>query len=411
MSGVVAAKADPEKPALLVHGRIIALDGFRGVLALLVLCHHLLLTQPDFANFEWSGGRAPAHGLFEWIFFYTPVRLFWLGQDRAWLFFVLSGYVLSLPWYKHRTRSYPRFLIERFCRIYPPYLIVMLLACAGAAVLDAGVLPGASIWFNQLGWSHKFTWRLVPSVLFLLNNSSGNWVNESVWSLAWEVRMYVIFPLLMFPLMRWGNKGVLLALAVLMFTQFGLAHLVPLVLSRHLGKPEAAFFYPVFFIFGAAVALNQARIRTIIQRATFGVGPMVFLLGLVVCWVHWPLRNAQIDGLAGALFIASIVGSATLQRGFEAGVLVWLGRVSYSLYLVHVPIILTAVALCHGRLPLAVCFALAPLCIGLAELFRRYVEIPSVACTHALFTRFAPRLHPAKLQPSRPQAEHNYAKR
>ncbi len=393
------------------HGRIVALDGFRGVLALLVLCHHLLLTQPDFANFEWSGGAAPAHGLFEWIFFYSPIRLLWLGQDRAWFFFVLSGYVLSLPWYKHRTRSYGRFLVERFCRIYPPYLIVMLLACAGAVALDAGALPDASIWFNQLGWSHKFTLRMVPSILLLLNNSSGNWVNESVWSLVWEVRMYLIFPLLMFPLMRWGNRGVLAVLAVLMFTQFGLAHLVPLAISRHIGKPEAMFFYPVFFVLGAAVALNQPRLRALLHRTRPCVGPAVFLFGIILCWVHWPLRNDEIDGAAGALLIGSIVGSAVLQRGFESRALVWLGRASYSLYLIHVPIILTAVALFHGRLPLALCFALAPLCIGLAELFRRYVELPSVAFTHALFNRFAPGWAPAKARPKPPPTETVFAER
>lgn len=73
------------------------LDSLRGLAAFVVLVHHTLLCLPDFGDFFYSAGSAPAHGLVEALFFYTPLVLIWQGRSAVMLFFVLSGFVLSLP--------------------------------------------------------------------------------------------------------------------------------------------------------------------------------------------------------------------------------------------------------------------------------------------------------------------------
>ena len=66
-----------------------------------------------------------------------------------------------------------------------------------------------------------------------------------------------------------------------------------------------------------------------------------------------------------------------LAKALRAKSLLWLGRQSYSLYLIHVPIILTVMVYFQGQVKPLVCVMLAAGCIGAAELFRRFVEAPS----------------------------------
>jgi hypothetical protein len=101
----------------------------------------------------------------EWVLLRTPLRLLWSGQTRALLFFVLSGFVLSLPWLNGRSAPYGRFLLGRFCRIYPPYIIAMVIAAAGCILLGGRRLDHATVHFNQLGWAFRPTGAAVPSVL------------------------------------------------------------------------------------------------------------------------------------------------------------------------------------------------------------------------------------------------------
>jgi peptidoglycan/LPS O-acetylase OafA/YrhL len=358
--------------------RIISLDGLRGISALLVLFHHILLTQPDFGNYEWHSDTARPRGIFEWIMFETPLRLSWAGQDRAILFFVLSGFVLSLPWLHGHPRSYINFLLNRFWRLYPPYLIVMIVAAAGAILIGGHKISAASIWFNQLGWSSPVSWRAVPSIVFLTNGPSSNWLDESVWSLVWEARVVVIFPILIWAVVHWKNAGLITVLAALMAANPIIKMVIPPHYTDSLGDIRTAFLYPEFFILGIAVAMNQNSIRYWLSRWRGIAGIAVFALGLTLFWVHWPIQNSRADGIAATLILAAALGCPILARWLEAKFLLWLGQVSYSLYLIHVPIILTLVILYHGTVPLWVCTIMVPFCILAAELFRRNVETPSV---------------------------------
>lgn len=362
--------------ALRHEPHIRSLDGLRGVSALLVLFHHVLLMRPDFGAFEWNEATRP-RGAFEWMMFETPFRILWAGQERAILFFVLSGFVLSLPWLHSHPRPYAKFLLNRFCRLYPPYLIVMSLAAIGAVFLGGRQIPGASIWFNQLGWSSPLFWHAVPSVLFLINNKFSNWLNESVWSLVWEARVVIIFPLLILPIVRWKNVGIAAVMA-------GLAVIHPLItitlphhLADQLDQTGTALLYPEFFIMGVAVALNQEAVRHHLSRRRGVAGLAALVLGLTMFWIHWPVQNSRADGIAAALIVAASLGCPLLVTALQTKLLLWVGRLSYSLYLIHVPLILTIIIVFHGHVPLLACLLAPVLCIVVAELFRRNVEAPS----------------------------------
>jgi peptidoglycan/LPS O-acetylase OafA/YrhL len=322
--------------------------------------------------------------MFEWAMFETPLRVLWSGQERAILFFVLSGFVLSLPWLHGRPRAYRTFLLNRFLRLYPPYLIVMALAAAGAYCLGGHPIATAGLWFNQLGWSQPLSWRALPSVLFLLNDRSSDWLNESVWSLVWEARVVLIFPLLIWPIMRWKNAGIVADLAALAALHPALGLLLPHHLAAHFANLGTDLLYPEYFVLGVAVALNQGLIRRSLARGQGRAGLAVLLLGVAMFWVHWPAQNGRADGIAAALILAAALGSPAVARALEASVFLWLGRLSYSLYLIHVPVILTIMILFGGKVPLPFCAVMALICIASAEVFRRAVEAPSVRLTLAL---------------------------
>jgi peptidoglycan/LPS O-acetylase OafA/YrhL len=157
---------------------------------------------------------------------------------------------------------------------------------------------------------------------------------------------------------------------------------------HHLSSLSVLFYYPQFFVLGMLIALNQNRILSAAARnSRVDYGLWAFVLGLLLCWVHWSLGNNFIDGVGGSLVIAAILGSAKIRSWFEARVLVWLGKISYSLYLVHVPIILVAVILSHGRPSWIGCVLVTMVCLAVAVIFRSFVELPSVLGCRALFER------------------------
>lgn len=76
-------------------GRLPALDGLRGVAALVVVAFHVLLLSPSFADRAEAGpGLRPADP--SWWLTHAPLYLLWAGQQAVFLFFVLSGFVLTL---------------------------------------------------------------------------------------------------------------------------------------------------------------------------------------------------------------------------------------------------------------------------------------------------------------------------
>jgi peptidoglycan/LPS O-acetylase OafA/YrhL len=64
-----------------------------------------------------------------------------------------------------------------------------------------------AIYFNQLGWARYPDAGTLPSILLVLTNHHSDYINEAVWSLTWEVRIALLFPLLMLPILRWRNRG------------------------------------------------------------------------------------------------------------------------------------------------------------------------------------------------------------
>lgn len=395
------------------HGRpqrLEVLDSVRGVAAFVVVIHHCLLLLPAFSDYFFSTWRTSATSLFQAILFYTPARIVWDGYEAVTLFYVLSGLVLALPWVEGRPPAYRTFIIKRICRIWLPYLAAM----GGAAVL-AGCLmmrhpvPGFSRWFNEMGWSHPVTAGVLADQALMTGHY--NFINGVFHSLIWEVRVSIIFPFLILPIVRWrlpGAGAALLALSgvivVIRLLQFGTNTQLGLGESdTFLGGIVKTAYYAYYFVPGALIALYLRTVRSWLSRAPGVVRGGLLLAGLLVIQAHWSrvhIAQQVMVGVGSAMVIAAALSPGMIERVLSARPLRWLGKISYSLYLVHVPLLLTSVILLREVLPLWVIqVSVPPLALLLGWLFHSAIADPAVRVGQMLTASraVARRLRPASV--------------
>ncbi|CAM3839146.1 acyltransferase family protein [Agrobacterium radiobacter] len=150
-------------------GKLVGIQGLRFCTALLVLVFHASL-------FAWSSPANP-HGPWE------PVNQYWLtlnvGNVGVLIFFVISGYVMCLT----RHSSVNTFITLRLARIYPGYLVALVLGTA--MMVGGGTVRPEQISFD-------------PSILLLpMGKSHASWSGVPYWTLNFEVYFYFITALIM----------------------------------------------------------------------------------------------------------------------------------------------------------------------------------------------------------------------
>jgi peptidoglycan/LPS O-acetylase OafA/YrhL len=363
--------------------RMESLDGLRGVAALIVVFAHAMLTQPFFWTLHFGPHTAPRTAIENWIAD-TPFRLLWSGSAPVILFFVLSGFVLTLPWTNGRQLSYGNYVISRICRIYLPYLAAMIFAAVFAALLGGVRIPTATDWINIYAWISGFKATSIPvylsSIGLMLGNDYSTWLNNPTWSLVWEMRVSLLFPLIVIPVIRWGLAGAVVVVFGLWlglgFGKIGAASFPEI--TALLGRPHMTFYYAAFFLMGAVLAKYRAPLTQLVSRGN-GEGPILLLVaGLWSWYTQWAVQQELMIGAGAMLIIIASISDGLPRKFLLTTPIQWLGRVSYSLYLVHVPIILIAVHLLHDVVPYSFIALIAILAaLIFSELFYRAIERPT----------------------------------
>ncbi len=343
-------------------GRIGTLDALRGIAALLVVLHH--------ANYMVASYWGPTVA---WFLAWTPLRLLTAGGPPVIFFFVLSGYVLTLALLRQRGPVAPiGWAARRTLRLLPPVAAAVLLSAGLYFVFSEGQPPG------DLGLLVAVSWPDPPDLASLLLHiallDTGDYafpLNIVLWSLVHEWRISLVIPLVL--LFR-GHAALLLGVAFLL-------RLVAIsvgapengaMLGRHLHSTVTETAYFLFtFAAGAALALKE---------------PLATPTG-TVRWAAWAAVVAATVSQSDLAVIGASVLLILLARG-ETGAFVrmlrspalqWLGRVSFSLYLVHVPVALALAYALHGTLPAAAIAALTVvLALPAAAVFYVAVERPSL---------------------------------
>ncbi len=312
----------------------------------------------------------------------SPLYDFVCGRPAVILFFVLSGFVLTLPFVHGVAQSYGRFLTRRFFRLYPPLVVVVLVSALLQIVIMVGPIDGVSHWFNRESWSVPPTAGVVVSHLIL------DWqrfsLDNAIWSLVPEVRISVIFPILVYCAM--SGTAWSLAVGVALYLLAGV--LDRLGFGPGIGDLSVTIRFVLFFVIGVSLAIHLDRVRGFATRLS-GRARLAGWIGALAL-VALPELAPSVDlayGVAAATVILLALSSQRAARLLERPSIEWLGRVSYSLYLVHLVVIVTMVHLLAGHVPLALILAAAVVISLLAAHVLYYcIEAPSMALGRYLST-------------------------
>ena len=316
-----AARARPAEAA--ASSQLACLDALRGIAILLVIFFHL--QSVDLAAFHPTVGAV--------------LRPFRYGYTGVNLFLVLSGFCLTHSMIQRgragRSPSYRAYLAARWRRIAPPYYAAMALYLAiPLAALAAGRTAPTT--------GQYLTWRQVAIHVAFLHGLWGDTlyaINTPFWSLSLEFQFYLLLPLLMATAARLGPAAMvgLVAAATVAF-RAALAGASPagshLVNGFFLGRLTE-------FALGMLVAWwydHRRPGRGSRAALPLLLGSLAFLAGGISAQ-EGGVPADYAFGVGYALLMAAVLlgveAGPRFRRVFEWPALVWVGVVSYSLYLCH----------------------------------------------------------------------------
>lgn len=356
--------------------RVHSLDGLRGVAALIVVINHVMVTGVTYANVADGRGRADQLS-FEWWWSYTPLHLFWGGTEAVFVFFILSGYVLTGPTQKP-TFTWLAYYPKRLIRLYLPVWGSLALAALSAALITREVKDGASWWTNLHG--PLDIGSAVQSGLLL---GHIDFLNNPLWSLAWEMWFSLLLPVYIAACV-WAAKSLTRTGALVVALGF--------VMAGGSVVGSNALRYLPMFAFGILLYLHRERGRELGERITRTRGGwlLVGLVAVLLTTSYWIAqaspaipgaaaslcRAAQVGGALLFVFIALHCGSA--RRFLESWPLAKLGMISFSLYLTHDAVVISWTMLMGGSPPhWLTLLVVIPFSLGLGFLFYKVVEEPS----------------------------------
>ncbi|HWF44152.1 MAG TPA: acyltransferase [Candidatus Kapabacteria bacterium] len=319
-----------------------ALDGLRGIAALMVVAHHSAFSYGMTGFFDKAYLRATS--------------LLWVGVD---LFFVLSGFLITniLLETKHSPNYFRTFYARRFLRIFPLYYAFLAVLYFLVPLLGSP-LP------ESLTSVQAWQWTYTSNIYVGFHGWSNQNINH-LWSLSIEEQFYLVWPLLVLILREQNLKEAIV----------GLLLFLPFIRSVCLSIGLPAYFITSFtlcrmdgLLLGALISLmlregllekiRLPQFSRILKRLDWTVTILVAAFIVVYCILRndqflfnaltWPWYGQCIGFSLVSLPLAYIVfrsiadGPSRLKRILEARPLRAVGKYSYALYLLHAPIVFWA---------------------------------------------------------------------
>jgi peptidoglycan/LPS O-acetylase OafA/YrhL len=348
----------------------------RGIGALLVMWWHL----SGYWLLVHHGSWGPETFWVKWVA--LPLHLFANGAHLGViLFFLVSGYIITHV-SQRETRS--EFAVKRLFRIVPPLALAVTVALIFETTfhLHVGLLPGATI-------HHGLRAYLKNLVLanWLLGTGQ-NYLLAVTWTLVIEVMFYAVT----LGLLSYSHRKPLGATWA-MFGIWAVANM-GFLSEPSLRHVEDFVVYVAFLIFGRGLYLAHHKVVTVAEGATLcAATALAFVLFYSVAPAgiqspEWPGALLGPNAPAATYLIAVVAFVALMQAKMRRVVqpFKFFGDISYSLYLLHLPIGLLVIDRLHSAgLPFTVCF----LCGAGASIIGAYL---SYRLLEKPFQRFARRL-------------------
>lgn len=374
-------------------GRRPYLDGLRGVAACIVFFDHLTLALlPSVITFS---GRE-AHYAAERTVGMLPIGWIWNGSFAVCIFFVLSGYVLSEFCTRARIGLTAQ-IARRYMRLAVPMVMTSTLAFIIMALglyknLDAGQDLTKSGWLTMWyrAFEPSFVGMIRESLLDAFITGHANY-NSNLWTMKIEligsILVFCIFAIFKSPNRR---AGAALALAIILLQTYYALFAVGVIYY----VMEARFRGVI------TAAIGQPRWRNAIAFCVCVAG---LYLGscpatppdMVRDWHAFLPRSIPAPAwhmVGAALLVAGLLFCTTVQRWLSGNFGAYLGRISFVLYLVHLPLICSFTswsAIWLSNLPYGFNIAITAILTGAlvfltSTLLYRYVDIYSTSWSRSV---------------------------
>ncbi|MGY4859469.1 acyltransferase family protein [Cryobacterium sp. AP23] len=429
--------------------RLVALDALRGVAAVIVLVHHVSMTAPSVSAAYSSSADVAVFSTGWWVTL-SPLKILFAGPEFVLVFFVLSGFVLVLsrlrrwPWSRRPepgpadrdsgagspatpaanavpapatteesapagdTVPAPATTVESapaaahpagydWLAYYPRRIVrlaIPVVVSVGLAAVWILLVPrtgDGGAWMAKQGSPDLGLGNLLREASIVGYTGRPD-VNPPLWSLAWEMWFSLLLPV-----------GVIFAVATRRWTLVWVALLLGTSTAGYLLGVEPLMYLPAFGL-GALLAANFEVLQARAARLTRSRGGTlvwvgIAVLGPVLLIAHWLLRPVltapwtdltlalRVPG--AALIVATVALWPPVQRMLGGRILAWLGAISFSLYLVHFPIVVTFGQLFGPEHWWWGALVSVPLSVLLAQLMYRWVELPAQALANRVGSAFS----------------------
>jgi peptidoglycan/LPS O-acetylase OafA/YrhL len=330
------------------------------------------------------------------LLFHVDVSFLSGGYVGVDIFFVISGYLITNILIKELENtgriSFKQFYLRRFRRLMPAYFAMACVTTVFAALLFS---PGL---FQSYGSSLVASLFSVSNVYFWLQADYFDTANHlkpllHTWSLSVEEQFYLFWPLTLLALYKFAHKKWMLPLLLLMIVvslqlnimfQDGSVGILGHTLNTYIENGRSTIFYNlpfrVFeFAIGAILVLIPFKTKTHILHDIFcvlGLGLITYSFVYFTEETMFPSFNALIPAIGTGLVIYS-GGQCRFHLLFTNKLMLFIGVISYSLYLVHWPIVVFYKYLLLGQelTVLDQVYILAA-SVVLGYLSYRYIETP-----------------------------------
>lgn len=296
--------------------RIIALDALRVIAAFIVLAQHFRLV------FELRWPEWLRKGLFD-------------SKAAVMLFFVLSGYVLSLSLGSKAPsfNAYVKFGVRRLLRLYPVYWAALLLAFMVLLAVQqtgAGQVTGLPAWFLDAPGLQLKQWFLQSTLV--APGMKSDFDLPTVWTLMTEAKVSIVFPFLAWSILRssppiacalvaalvlgshWLDQHIVGTAAFLgMFALGTLLCRVPPAVWTRLNNTTWSGLLLLGLVLYATISWRYVMPSIWLGYYLCGLGSLILIAGTI----HWPLMRSALTRLQHLLRI----------------------DLSYSIYILHYPVL------------------------------------------------------------------------
>ncbi|MEW6983616.1 acyltransferase family protein [Colwelliaceae bacterium 6471] len=294
------------------------LTGYRGIAALLVVFYHIQVYVEPYVT--------------------TPIAIFlskgYLAVD---FFFILSGFVIAFNYFDRiklsDVKSILRFYAKRFARVYPLHFLILICYLSIPLV---HILTGRGFDFSGR-YSVEGFWSGIMLIQTWGGLNEITW-NIPAWSISTELLAYILFPLVVIivkPIYNvFGKYGLASFIALLLFS---LSSIFSLTNQINLGEniQSLGIFRCVLeFSCGVCVWLIYHNYK----KSLMSYGALLYFLGIGIFALGFVLglKDYYFVPLSMVIILAGSISSKNfINETFSHRVFIWLGDISYSVYLTH----------------------------------------------------------------------------